>query len=160
MLGIDIEGDSMRLVELRKISKGYCVENYAIGTIDDLAKIKARIKHAAIALPYSDVFSKVIQLDAGLDDDEIENYLLVNMEKYTGIAAQNIILTAHALGLGTCYVGFITGLNMIPKLKKKLGIKYPYRVYTSIALGYPKVQQDKAVPREVAPITWVEKGTL
>ncbi len=77
-----------------------------------------------------------------------------------GIAAQNIVLAAHALGLGTCYIGFVTVVNMNPFLKRKLGIKYPYRVYSSIALGYPKVEQDKVVAREVTPVEWVEKGTL
>lgn len=69
-----------------------------------------------------------------------------------GIAAEHIILTAHALGLGTCYVSFIEPLNLLPKLKKKLGIAYPYKVVTSIALGYPKVAQDKEVAREVTPL--------
>lgn len=71
-----------------------------------------------------------------------------------GIAAEHIILTAHALGLGTCYVSFIEPLNLLPKLKKKLGISYPYKVVTSIAVGYPKVPQDKEVAREVTPVVW------
>jgi len=72
-----------------------------------------------------------------------------------GIAAQNLVLTAHALGLGTCYVGFIKILNGNRKLKKKLGIKWPYRVITSIAMGYPKVSQDREVERKKSPITWL-----
>jgi nitroreductase/Fe-S-cluster-containing hydrogenase component 2 len=75
-----------------------------------------------------------------------------------GIAAQNIVLAAHSLGLGTCYVGFIKPINMIGGLKKKLGIEYPYQVVTSIALGYPRVKQDKEVIRERTPITWFGPG--
>jgi len=75
-----------------------------------------------------------------------------------GIAVQNIVLTAHSLGLGTCYIGLIKPLNLLPGLKKKLGIGYPYEVVTSIALGYPRVVQDKAVPRDKTPITWFGPG--
>jgi hypothetical protein len=39
-------------------------------------------------------------------------------------------------------------------LKKKLGISYPYKVVTSIAVGYPKVPQDKEVAREITPVVW------
>jgi len=76
-----------------------------------------------------------------------------------GIAAQNIVLAAHSLGLGTCYVGLIKKpLSINRKLKKKLGIEYPYELVTSIALGYPRVTQDKEVIREKTPITWLGPG--
>jgi nitroreductase/NAD-dependent dihydropyrimidine dehydrogenase PreA subunit len=56
-----------------------------------------------------------------------------------GICAQNLVLASHALGLGTCYVGFITALNSVPdrKLMRELGAVYPMRLVTSIALGWP-----------------------
>lgn len=79
-----------------------------------------------------------------------------------GICAQNMVLAAHSLGLGTCYVGFVsTSLNMNPsakkKFRKKLGIKWPYdRVGTVITLGYPAVQTDKPVEREFPRVQWVE----
>ncbi len=76
-----------------------------------------------------------------------------------GIAGQNMVLTAHSLGLGTCYVGLIKKpVNMNRKLKKKLGIEYPYTLVTSIAMGFPKVSQDRHVTRDKTPITWLEKG--
>jgi len=75
-----------------------------------------------------------------------------------GIAAQNLVLAAHSLGLGTCYVGFAKIVNMNRKLKKRLGIKWPYEVTTSVCIGYPKVQQDGIVPREKAPVDWIGDG--
>jgi len=75
-----------------------------------------------------------------------------------GIAGQNIVLTAHSLGLGTCYVGLIKPVNMVKKLRKKLGVEYPYEVVTSIAVGWPKVKQDREVVREKTPVTWFWKG--
>lgn len=79
-----------------------------------------------------------------------------------GICAQNMVLAAHSLGLGTCYVGFVaTSLNMDPITKKKfrsrLGIEWPYdHVGTVLTLGYPAVPVDKPVAREFPRIQWVE----
>lgn len=79
-----------------------------------------------------------------------------------GICAQNMVLAAHSLGLGTCYVGFVSNaLNMDPstrkKFLKKLGIEWPYdTVATVITLGYPAVKIDKPVDREFPKVHWVE----
>ena len=78
-----------------------------------------------------------------------------------GIAGQNMVLTAHSLGLGTCWVSFIQPLEYIPKWRKKLGLRYPYKLVTSIALGYPKGKPDGYVNRETQAIDWfAEDGTF
>jgi len=78
-----------------------------------------------------------------------------------GITGQNMILTAHSYGLGTCWVSFATPLGMDRKWKKKLGIRYPYKLFTSIALGYPKGDPDGYVKRETQAIDWFdEDGTF
>jgi nitroreductase/NAD-dependent dihydropyrimidine dehydrogenase PreA subunit len=70
------------------------------------------------------------------------------------LAAHQMVLVAHALGLGTCYVGFTKMINTVPNMKEHLGIEWPYYVVTSIALGYPRTRVDKAIPRERPPVTW------
>ncbi len=70
------------------------------------------------------------------------------------LAAHNMVLVAHSLGLGTCYVGFTKMLNTLPALKDELGIAWPWKVMTSIAVGYPRTRIDKAVARERPPVTW------
>ncbi len=78
-----------------------------------------------------------------------------------GIAGQNMVLAAHSMGLATCWVSFITTLERIPKWKKRLGIQYPYKLATSIALGYPKGNPDGYVERETQAIDWFgEDGTF
>jgi nitroreductase/NAD-dependent dihydropyrimidine dehydrogenase PreA subunit len=78
-----------------------------------------------------------------------------------GICGQNMVLAAHSLGLRTCYVSFFTNaVKFIPLLKWKLGIKWPYRAVTSIALGYPKVDTDAIVERELPRITWHKGGKV
>jgi nitroreductase/NAD-dependent dihydropyrimidine dehydrogenase PreA subunit len=70
------------------------------------------------------------------------------------MAAHQMVLVAHSLGLGTCYVGFTKMLNTVPGLREELGIAWPYEVVTSIALGYARTRIDKAIPRERPPVTW------
>lgn len=73
------------------------------------------------------------------------------------IAAQNLVLAAHSLGLGTCYIGFIAStIKYAPKIRKMLGFDYPYELVTSICLGYPKVKsQNQPVPRRPVSIDWI-----
>lgn len=73
------------------------------------------------------------------------------------IAAQNMVLTAHSLGLGTCYVGFIAStMDYAPGVKKLLGITYPYRLVLSLCLGFPKIKMDQPVPRLPLPVSWLD----
>jgi len=79
-----------------------------------------------------------------------------------GICGQNMVLAAHSLGLGTCYVGFVSNaLNLDPitkkKFRKRLGLEWPYdSVATVLTIGYPAVPLDKPVDREFPRINWVE----
>ena len=71
-----------------------------------------------------------------------------------GIAGQNMVLTAHSFGLGTCWVSFCTPLSLFRKWRKILGIRYPYKLVTSIAIGYPRGNPEGYVPRETKAIDW------
>jgi nitroreductase len=78
-----------------------------------------------------------------------------------GIAGQNIVLAAHSFGLGTCWMSFITTLEREKKWIEYFGIKYPYKLITSIAVGYPKGIPDGYVNRETQAIDWfTEDGTF
>ncbi|MCX5868353.1 MAG: nitroreductase [Proteobacteria bacterium] len=74
-----------------------------------------------------------------------------------GISGQNMVLTAHSFGLGTCWVSFCKPIGMMPKWKKRLGIKFPYKLVTTVALGYPRGVPDGQVPRETQAIDWYEE---
>jgi nitroreductase/Pyruvate/2-oxoacid:ferredoxin oxidoreductase delta subunit len=78
-----------------------------------------------------------------------------------GICSQNMVLAAHSLGLATCYLGFLVqACNFNPLLKKKLGIKWPYKPVNAMVLGYPKVEADGFVKRELPRITWHKNGKV
>jgi hypothetical protein len=75
-----------------------------------------------------------------------------------GICGQNMNLTAQALGLGFCWSNFGASVENVPELKAKLGIEAPWRIATTIALGFPKFKQRGIVPREFRPVTWFRPG--
>jgi len=52
----------------------------------------------------------------------------------TGLFAQNLILAAHALGVGSCLQASVT--NYAPEIKKFLGIEGSKKLVIGIALGY------------------------
>jgi nitroreductase len=75
-----------------------------------------------------------------------------------GICGQNMVLAAHSLGLGTCWVGFVELLKYGAKWKKELGISFPYDLVEGIALGYPIGNPDGIVERELQEVEWFEDG--
>ncbi len=75
-----------------------------------------------------------------------------------GICGQNIVLAAHSLGLGTCWIGMITVLMMNPLWRKKLGVTSPYELSDCLVLGWPKGDYDGEVTREVQLVEWMEAG--
>jgi nitroreductase len=75
-----------------------------------------------------------------------------------GIAGTNMVLTAHSFGLGTCWVSFASLLAIHPKYRKILGIGYPYKLATSLAIGYPKGIADGIVERETHETVWYDRN--
>jgi nitroreductase len=75
-----------------------------------------------------------------------------------GCCGQNMVLTAHSMGLGTCWVGIIKILTFLPKWKRRLGVKFPYKICEGIAVGYPEGHPDGMVPRETVETDWWENG--
>jgi nitroreductase len=56
------------------------------------------------------------------------------------LAAGNILLTAYALGLGSCWINQLSQGCLIPKFRAlltELGVPSDYKVYASVCLGHP-----------------------
>ncbi|MBW1636178.1 MAG: nitroreductase family protein [Deltaproteobacteria bacterium] len=57
------------------------------------------------------------------------------------LATQNMLLAAHAAGLGSCLVGFaVEAMRRNSSIRKKMKIAEDMDVYTVIGLGYPDVK--------------------
>ena len=64
------------------------------------------------------------------------------------MASQNIILAAHAMGLGTCLVGFaVEAMKHAPSIKEMIGIPARENVYAVIAVGVPKEKYKRLTGR-------------
>jgi nitroreductase len=53
------------------------------------------------------------------------------------LAAQNLMLAAHAHGLGTCPIGFARSWFNLPEVKAELGIAPFYEPVLPIVMGHP-----------------------
>ncbi|NLE05349.1 MAG: hypothetical protein GX638_11205 [Crenarchaeota archaeon] len=72
------------------------------------------------------------------------------------LAAQNIFLKAHEMGLGTCYVGFINFLNTKPDVIKKIGIPDNCEMMVPLVLGHPKTTQNEGKRKSPEIIKWIK----
>jgi nitroreductase len=54
------------------------------------------------------------------------------------MAAQNMMLAAHSIGLGSCWIGSAVAATNEAKLKSELKIPEDHEVYAAIIFGYPK----------------------
>jgi nitroreductase len=54
------------------------------------------------------------------------------------MAAQNMMLVAYSLGIGSCWIGTAVPTANNPKVKANLGVPDDHEVHAAIIFGYPK----------------------
>ncbi|MGF6088589.1 pilus assembly protein PilM [Pseudomonas sp. 18173] len=103
LLGIDISSTSVKLLELSRQGERYRVEAYAVeplpvGAVIEkniaelegvglaltraLARSRTGLKNVAVAVAGSAVITKIIEMDAGLCEDEMESQLKIEADQY------------------------------------------------------------------------------
>ena len=73
-----------------------------------------------------------------------------------GICGQNMIIAAHSMGLGTCWLGVVTVLQYFPKWKKLFNIRHPWQLEVGICMGYPFGEPNGFVRRETHYVDWFD----
>jgi nitroreductase len=68
------------------------------------------------------------------------------------MAAQNMMLTAYTLGIGSCWIGTAVPLANELKIKAELGIPEDHEVHATIIFGYPKNGFPQSPPKHPAQI--------
>jgi nitroreductase/ferredoxin len=72
------------------------------------------------------------------------------------IAAANICNYAHSLGLGTCFIGFVTlSSRFNKKLCSIMELPRNRKVYASLVIGYPKYLHTSTGSRKKIEISWL-----
>ena len=86
-----------------------------------------------------------------------------NAQADCSTAAENMMLMANALDLGSCWINQLKWLNENPVLLDylhSLGMAGDEKVYCSVALGYADTEDGLPVrsplPRNGNPVTWVD----
>jgi nitroreductase len=72
----------------------------------------------------------------------------------TGLAAQNMFLMAHELGLGSCFIGFGNFLNSDPDVLESIGVPRDHELVAPLIFGYP-AEKPKAKPRTPKILKWI-----
>ncbi|MDR3453466.1 MAG: nitroreductase family protein [Rhodoferax sp.] len=70
------------------------------------------------------------------------------------LAAENLMLAAHSVGLGTCWIGFAQSYLNTPVGKSALGLPAEWVSIAPLIVGHPKAVA-APVPRKVPEIRWV-----
>lgn len=78
----------------------------------------------------------------------------VHAEEDCSLAAQNLMLAAHATGLGTCPIGFAQPWLNLARTKRTLAIPPNYAVVFPVIVGYPKGAQPAVARREPEIVVW------
>jgi len=73
------------------------------------------------------------------------------------IAARNMEIMAKTIGLGTCWVGFLSSAANLAekKIERYLEIPDDRSIYGAIMVGYPKFEYSKIIPRKEREVRWL-----
>lgn len=81
-----------------------------------------------------------------------------NGEEDCSLAAQNLMLAAHAKGLGTCPIGFARPWLNLAVSKRELGIPSTYQAVFPLIVGYPKGETAAVARKEPEILLWQSGG--
>jgi len=71
------------------------------------------------------------------------------------LAAQNLMLAACDLGLGTCVIGFAVGVLNTPEIKAEIGLPESGAALAPILVGYPLATPDPMSRDEPRVLSWI-----
>lgn len=119
LLGIDISSTSVKLLELSRTGNRYRVESYAVEPLPAnavvekniadlegvgqalarvLIKAKSSVRNAAVAVAGSAVITKILEMEAGLSDDDMETQLKVEADQYIPYALEEVAIDFEVQG--------------------------------------------------------------
>ncbi len=119
VLGLDISSSSVKLLELSRSGNRFRVESYAVASlppnavveknindvegvgdaiVNVLGQAKSKNKNIAIAVSGSAVITKVIEMEAGLTEDQTETQITVEADQYIPYPLDEVALDFEVLG--------------------------------------------------------------
>ena len=116
LLGIDISSTSVKLIELSRSGSRYKVEAYAVEPLPNNAiiekniaeleqvgealviKAQTSVKQVAVAVSGAAVITKIVEMDAGLTDDELEYQVELEADQYIPYSLEEVALDFEVQG--------------------------------------------------------------
>jgi len=74
-----------------------------------------------------------------------------------GITGTNMVIAAHSMGLGTCWIGVVSVLMFYEKWRKFFNIRYPWYLEQALLMGFPVGDPDGFVHREKHAVDWIDE---
>ena len=81
----------------------------------------------------------------GASEAEFENIMLIDG---CAAAAENMMLAARSLGIGSCWIGFGMPLDSDQEIRQELNVPDGCRLMAPLIFGYPAKDIEKGPPRE------------
>lgn len=72
------------------------------------------------------------------------------------LAVGNMMLAAHSLGYGTCFIGFAAGLGYDQEFRKEFSVPEGHKYLACMTLGKPDGDLEKHSRSEVKVLKWVK----
>lgn len=69
------------------------------------------------------------------------------------LAAENLMLAACSMGLGTCVIGAAAAALNLPEVKSELGVPSGFSVFAPIIVGHPSGENAAAVPGKILKLS-------
>jgi nitroreductase len=72
------------------------------------------------------------------------------------VAAENMMLAAWSMGIGSCWVGFASPLQYSPEFMSEAAIPSDHRLVASLVFGYPKKASHDGKRDEAKILKWIK----
>ncbi len=168
--GFVVVQDRKRLSELEKMvikilwNKGMKYLGSEIG--QKLAKAKLGEEMLRQAIPYHHILKNRRQNNqlAGMVFRNAPGVVVIHglrtnfmAHANCSVAVRNMEIMAKSLGLGTCWVGFLSVAAHLAKKKIERYLEIPddHSIYGAMMVGFPKFEYRKIIPRKERKIRWI-----
>ncbi len=137
----------------------------AIQNEDSMKKVNEAIRQTLLTIPVvAETHPYIVSLIKKAEDENSNflynapTYIIVsNLKDNTNampdsaLAIGNMMLAAHSLGIGSCWLNQLPGLSNMPLIRKlmdDLGIPDSHIIYGSVVMGYAAAEPASAAPRK------------
>lgn len=142
-----------KMKELSDIAKRMFVENLKGGMKEASPEQKAKLDGYISTLqnPNYNIF-----YDAPVLILIFSDFIAVTPNEDATLAAENMMLAARSMDIGSCWIGFASPLGHNKEVMAELGVPTDHKLIAQLIFGYPKKKEIEPSKRDAAKILkWV-----